>query len=72
MPTIRLTMLDLYSARVAYWQNDSVARTYQEIWHEIRQSLARVFQHVLSGHDIEDDTFTVTIYGVSVARFEIK
>jgi hypothetical protein len=68
-------MIDLETARQAYWENGRGAITYQAIWQEMRRSLANVYHNVISGSvDLknEDDTVTLQAFGVVVGRFEIK
>lgn len=72
MPTIRMMMLDLYSARCAKWENEGIAYSYQDLWFAIRQTLGQVYQQILGGLEIEDNMLTICMHGTPVARFEIK
>ena len=69
---IRTLMIDLNAARQRYWEVEHVIASYQDIWHRIRQTLAEHFQYVVQGHELKDDTLTVTVHNVAVAQFEVK
>ncbi len=71
--TIRTLMIDLHSARCSYWRNGRGVVSYQDIWQEMRRTLASIYHAVISGQtELEDNVVTIQAFGVDVGRFEIK
>ena len=71
--TIRTMMLDLHSARIAFWQHQHVVYSYQEIWQMMRNQLANCYHSCLAtGTPPEDNHVTIQVHGTNVGIFEIK